>query len=340
METADKVSFDFAEVGTAVVTTDKIVLLNKLQQITTGSRYNYDCPELSMEGIRRSMEKALYGSQIFVFTDDDAKDYHLEDAVTSLIQEKQATISFFITDGCNPRAGGYPIYHRLAKLSGGLYFDLIENDISTVMQTTRDFLNIHRDIVYVEDIDLEEHAQYVVSENTSDITVTVTGIEPRVSFTDPDEQKVDVTPKLDLKNVLVYQIENPKPGPWVIYAKVKDTGRLQITQVNPLSFKFGFSLSPPKTIKETYVRPLKGIENYLVVAPLNMPAGTTFTHVTITTDSATNQYDLHEYDPGLFITDTFIQPDLFKVTVHGKDAKGNEIKRLISTSIKPEAECK
>jgi hypothetical protein len=293
------------------VTTDKIVLLNKLQQITTGSRFNYDCPELSMEGIRRA-----------------------------LIQEQQATITFFITDGCNPRAGGYPIYHRLAKLSGGLYFDLTENDISTVMQTTRKILNIHRDIVYVEDFRRKEQAQYVVSENTSDITVTVTGIEPRVSFTDPDEQKVDVTPKIDLKNVLVYQIENPKPGPWVIDAKVKDAGRLQITQVNPLSFEFGFSVSPPKTIKETFVRPLKGIENYLVVAPLNMPAGTTFSHVTITTKKATNRYNFREFTPGLFITDTFIQPDLFKVTVHGKDAKGNEIKRLISTSIKPEAECK
>jgi len=330
--------FVLKDVGTALVTTDKNILIKKLQQITVYG--GGDCPELAMEGIRRALEKALYKSQIFVFTDAPAKDIHLENDVKRLIQEKQATITFFITQGCGIPDSGSPPYKRLTQMSGGQAYYLTEYDISKVMQVTRETLDIHRDLVYVEDFKNEKKETYVVSENTKDITVAVTGLEPKVSFTDPDNERVHVQPQVDLKNVQIYQINNPKPGPWVIDTKVHDVGRLQVTQVSPLNFEFGFSVSPPKTIRETFVRPLKDIENYLVVAPLNMPAGTTFTYVTIITDTTTKRYDLREFKSNMFITDTFLLPDQFKVTIHGKDAKGNEIKRLISTSIQPEIECK
>jgi hypothetical protein len=315
-------------------------LIDKLQRIRADGG-NWDCPEKSMTGIQRALEKALFKSHIFIFTDADANDKYLEGDVTRLIQEKQATITFFITEGCEPPTNGeYDIYRRLAQLSGGQSYYLTSSDISKVMQATRKILDINRDLVYVEDFNYNKRETYVVSENTTDITVALTGLEARVSFTDPDKKPVKVNPQLDLKNVKIYQINNPKSGSWVIDTKVKNTGRLQVTQVSPLNFEFGFSVSPPKTIKETFVRPLKDIPNHLVVAPLNMPAGTTFTYVTIDSSTTKTRHNLREFEPGLLITESFLQPGLFTVTIHGKDPKGNEIKRLISTSIQPEMECK
>jgi hypothetical protein len=322
------------------VTTDKRLLINELQKIS--ARGGGDCPELAMEGIKRALEKALFKSEIVVFTDADAKDTHLENAVTRLIQEKQARITFFITRGCiSLSSGENDLYKRLAQMSGGqTYYLTNDQHVTQVLQNFKNNLDIDRDLAYVEDFNYNKRETYVVSENTKDITVSVTGLEPRVSFIDPDKQKYYVNPQLDLENVKVYQINNPKPGPWVIDTKVKNTGRLQVTQVSPLNFEFGFSVSPPKTIKETFVRPLKDIPNHLVVAPLNMPVGSTFDYVTITSGSTKTHHNLREFTPGLFITEAFRQPGLFQVTIHGKDPKGHEIKRLISTSIQPEMECK
>jgi hypothetical protein len=324
------------------VTTNKTELLSKLKQISANGG-NYDCPEKSMTGIQRALEKALFKSHIFVFTDADANDKELENEVTQLIQDKQVTITFFITKGCAPPINGeYDIYKRLAQVSSGLSFYLAEKDISTVLSVTKGILKIDNSVVFVNDFVKTVEEVHWVSPNTTEFMITVTGLEAKVWFTDPDNKNVVVYPKVDLNNVKSYVLHNPKPGIWAIRAKVKDAGRLQVTQDDPLKFEVGFSVAPPKTIKETSVRPLKNIKNHLVVAPFNVPAGTSFTSVTITSDTFNMRYNLREFVPGLFITEAFLPPNRFKVNIHYKvaDQNLNDAKRLISSYIEPKPECK
>jgi hypothetical protein len=316
------------------VTTNKNELINKLQETTVYA--GGDCPELALEGMRRALEKALFKSHIFVFTDADAKDKHLESEVTQLIQDKQATITFFITKGCEPPINGeFDIYKRLAQMSSGLSFYLAEKDISTVLSVTKGILKIDNSVAFVDDFDKTAEESHWVTPNTTEVMVTVTGLEAKVSFTDPDNKTVVVNPKVDLNNVKSYVLYNPKPGIWAIRAEVEGAGRLQVAQDDPLKFEVGYSVSPPKTIKETSVRPLKNIKNHLVVAPINVPAGISFTFVTITSRTFNIRYNLREFVPGLFITEAFLPPNRFKVNIHLNDTK-----RLISTYIEPKPECK
>jgi hypothetical protein len=335
---------DFAllDIDDAFVTTNTTQLFEKMNKIHVHSTNNSDCPEPALNAIQISLEKVLYKSQVFVFTDDIAKDVWLMNDVKRLIQEKQASISFFITKGCTKRTNpGYNHFKELANISGGQVYFLSEDDITKMLQVIGQNIDPNRDVVHAETFENETQATYVVGENTKVLTISITGLHPEVTFIGPNNQTVLLKPQLDLENVQVYQVSNPKPGPWVIDAKIQDVaGQFEISEVSPLSFKFGFASTTPKNIKETFFRPLKWIKNYLAVAPLNMPAGYTFTHISIDSDKGSSQYALHESEPGLYITQSFFQPDQFKVTIYGKDAKGNQLKRLISTAIQPEIECK
>jgi hypothetical protein len=320
------------------VTADKNELLSKLERIDVEG--GGDCPEMVMEGIKRALEKALHKSEIFVFTDAPAKDGYLKNKIIRLIQEKQVTITFIITLGCEKPLGGFPLYNRLAQISGGQVYDINESEITTLMKFITKTLNIHRELVYVEDFMRDMKDTFVVTENISDIIVTVTGAIQRINLTNPDSQIVQLEPIVNLETVRIYQIISPKPGSWMIDTRVSNTGRLKITQVGQSNFDFGFSVTPPKSIEETFVPPQKGIKNHLVAKPHNFPNDYNFTHVTIISDHTTNRYDLSEVVPGLLITDKFEPPEQFKVTIHGTDDMGNEIKRLISTSVQPDMECK
>uniref|UniRef100_A0A915BZJ6 Hemicentin-1-like von Willebrand factor A domain-containing protein n=1 Tax=Parascaris univalens TaxID=6257 RepID=A0A915BZJ6_PARUN len=87
-------------VGPVFATTDSNAFqrhLNSVHVVGGG-----DCPEMTLSGIQLALETALPSSFIYVFTDARSKDYHLEDQILNLIQEKQSSVS--ASDSCEGRS--------------------------------------------------------------------------------------------------------------------------------------------------------------------------------------------------------------------------------------------
>ncbi len=73
------------------MTSDSEVFLARLGSVNVQG--GGDCPEMTLTGIQKALEVSLPGSYIYVFTDASSKDYHLEERILNLIQEKQSSVS-------------------------------------------------------------------------------------------------------------------------------------------------------------------------------------------------------------------------------------------------------
>ena len=89
------------DVGPVTVTNDaKTVVdaVNKLKPTGGG-----DCPELAMTGLYQALLYSLPESNIYLFTDADAKDEQRRKEVMSLALKKKVQVSFVLTGKCKRR---------------------------------------------------------------------------------------------------------------------------------------------------------------------------------------------------------------------------------------------
>uniref|UniRef100_A0A3Q1CL51 von Willebrand factor A domain-containing protein 7-like n=1 Tax=Amphiprion ocellaris TaxID=80972 RepID=A0A3Q1CL51_AMPOC len=124
------VPFNDPDFGPVIRTTDADtfkVIINSLTANGGG-----DNPEMSLSGLQLALTAAPPSSDIFVFTDAPAKDVHLKDTVTALIETTNSEVNFMLTDVLSRRrrdsqglasrvlnVGQTQLYRDLAQTSGG-----------------------------------------------------------------------------------------------------------------------------------------------------------------------------------------------------------------------------
>jgi hemicentin len=180
------------DVDPPFVTTDSDVFQQELASVSVQG--GGDCPEMSLTGIKKALEVSLPGSYIYVFTDARAKDYHLEERVLNLIQEKHSSVVFVLTGDCGNRtAPGYKTYEKIAAASFGQVFHLEKSHVNTVLEYVRHTIE-HRKIHMLYEV--RERGQVVmipvaVDGQMTELTISLSGARDEseylnISLIDPE----------------------------------------------------------------------------------------------------------------------------------------------------------
>jgi hypothetical protein len=224
---------------------------------------NPDCPEHSMHGIKEALPYALPNSLIYVFTDDDANDYQIENEIKEELRKKQISISFLLTYGSctremNSSRPGFAVYERLAKETNGQVFSMDKKGVEDVLVAISDKLNPKYADISRKDYTTPgtNREKMIVDSSMSKLVVTAIGKDPKLSAQDP--QNYTHQGKALSKNSKILVIENPVSGPWTIESKAESPYSTQVGGLSEVVFDYGFSFGRPNKQEETLYQPMKG----------------------------------------------------------------------------------
>ena len=176
-----------------------------------------DCPELAMHGLQLALINCLPGSPIYLFTDAGPKDYELQQAIFSLIDNTGSQVNFFFTGDLPPCGGAPTLFTNIASRSGGQFLNVTKSTIGIATALTQasaeasqvTVLSVSRN----RDIGIYN---FTVDCTVSAITISVSGNNPVVKVFQPDGSNVHQT--VSLPNFVLFNVSSPALGEWEIMA--------------------------------------------------------------------------------------------------------------------------
>ncbi|KAI6240753.1 EGF-like domain-containing protein [Aphelenchoides fujianensis] len=344
------VLFHDPEVDPPFVTADPDVFQQELATVSVQG--GGDCPEMALSGIKKALEVSLPGSYIYVFTDAKAKDYHLEERILNLIQEKHSSVVFVMTGDCGDRTSpGYRVFEKIAAASFGQVFHLEKSHVNTVLEYVRHAVEqrmIH--LLY----EVRERGQLVVSPVAVDgmmteLTISLSGQRDdsewlNITLIDPEGDTVDKAVyenqagTIDLKNVKLIRVKNPQPGMWKVRTTSKNKHTLRIFGISSIDFKYGFSTRVVDSIELAHPRPIANQLTYLMVNMSGLQPPGLLMQVSLLDYHGRilyrNESRSNPRNGDLYFVGPFMPPKgFFFVRVQGEDETGYEFVRISSTAI-------
>jgi hypothetical protein len=295
--------------------------------------------------LKIAMEFALMNSLAYVFSDATAKDLHYFEEALDLIQKKQVSVNFLLTGDCHDKSTpGYQVYHKLARASNGQVYDMKKSNVKDVLLAIRHTVNYK--YTALKSVDSESagttNTKLNVDKSISELSVSMSGKNPKLTITDPRNETVQNSVELSLENLQMVKIKNPLDGQWHVEAAAESSHSIRLGAISEMKFDFGFSVDDPRKITETSFQPLAGQKNILSVFVSNPDLIESLDDVTIAMipsnayESSTQfKMPLRKTADGIFSTKAFDVPrQMFKIQLNGKDSEGNAIERLLSTGLK------
>ncbi|MCP9257827.1 Hemicentin-1 [Dirofilaria immitis] len=299
------VPFHDPRVGPVFSTTDPKTFqrhLNSVHVVGGG-----DCPEMTLSGIKLALEASLPASFIYAFTDARAKDYHLEDQIVNLIQEKQSSVVFVMTGDCNNRTHpGFRCYEKIAAVSFGQVHIMYE----------------------IRDHSGTSLCQIPVDRLLTELTVSLSGDKDDggyldISLIDPNGVRVDreqlssESGSIDLNNIKLIRIREPTPGIWRVRTSSRLKHTLRILGHGAIDFKYGFA------VKLSHPRPIAHQNTYLIVKMKGLTAPGVVNEISLIDYYGKELFSkvatIHMQNPYLYYIGPFVPPPgLFFVRVKVK----------------------
>nr|XP_018668081.2 hemicentin-1 [Ciona intestinalis] len=334
-------------VGPISVTTDPATFITALKGLYVEG--GGDCPEMTISAIREALVISLPGSFIYVFTDARSKDYLQVPEILQIIQRKQSQVVFVLTGDCNERDhDGYRAYERIAATSSGQVFQISREQVSEVVEFIRVSVQAHKVMLLSTDHDTPSPSQHEwvlpLDPNLEELTLSISGPDPLLSIFDPDgieiTEQTGLIPQLDLEQVFIGTITEPKPGLWRIVAGSSGEHTLRVTGLSTLDFQARFSRKPTLNWTDTEYQPVANIPSYILLnaTGLNQPgrfkrmklldiAGRPLRTLRLGTPPDPNQ-------PYLYTVEPFMTPDVpFYIAVEGITDDGYNFIRTTKNAI-------
>lgn len=310
-----------------------------------------DCPESALRGIEMALESALEKAFVFVFTDATATDFHMEEAVLQLVQDKQATVTFLLTGYCKAKdSAGFTVYETIAEASNGQVFELQKADIGQVLASVKDMLDeryVPLKVIKAE-AGVRQSVELNVDANLKEFSVSVSGTNPEIDLQSPrygvHSPASGVHHEDDsirLANLKIVKVHQPETGTWNIRAGSESKHSIRVAGISELVLEFGFSpTADVRDIKLTTFVPILGTLNRLYVSAKNTEnlKRLTVVEFRFANDSNVGRFELPlQFDDasGLYHTDDFLPPrSPFQLFIRGIDVDHRPIERILSTLIK------
>lgn len=323
-------------------------MLSKLKYIETVG--GGDCPEYALSGLKIALEFALTNSLAYVFSDATAKDLRYIDDVLELIQKKQVSVNFLLTGDCDDplhQTPGYQVYHKLSRASNGQVYDMKKSNVKDVLMAIRHTVNYN--YAALKSVDSESagttNTKLQIDKSISEMTVSMSGKNARLTITDPRNETVRNGDELSLDNLRLVKIKDPVGGEWNVQAVADSSHSIRLGAISDMKFEFGFSINEPTKKSETSFQPLSGHKNILSVFVSDPSLIETLSDVSIilipsSIHESSMQFTLpltkSSISPKIYSTKAFDIPrQMFKIELNGRDAiHGNKIERLLSTGLK------
>ncbi|GAA6068274.1 von Willebrand factor A domain-containing protein 7-like isoform X1, partial [Tachysurus ichikawai] len=111
------VPFNDPDYGPNFKTTDPDLFKKQLTALTAEG--GGDVPEMCLSGLQLALTSSPPQTEIFVFTDADAKDKGLKNTILALIERTKSVVNFMLTKAISSQQVSSQVYHDLAQASGG-----------------------------------------------------------------------------------------------------------------------------------------------------------------------------------------------------------------------------
>ncbi|XP_049878315.1 hemicentin-2-like [Pectinophora gossypiella] len=337
------VTFNDPNVVHRATTRDRNIFKSALASIYVNG--GGDCPEMAMQGIELALMHSRLGSLVYVFTDASAKDPMKYESVKQLAQKKQSQIVFVLTGDCGGWEGNEEVYYKLSEKTAGQVFHLDhKSEVEKILSYVQTQINSRKTIIANPTFPPGTHKfDYDVDSKMKELVISVSGMNPSVSVTDPDGEKVSTEDVVHTSQIAIVKVTEVKPGTYSAEVSSSSKTSVVVTAETTVHFQHGFSTVTPTSIRETATRPIPGALSHLSIKLTTEGDGDLILDTVQLWDMDNNvimemPLTLTNKKEKFYVSDTFVPPDkTFKIAIKAHDPRTKkEITRISLTPIEPQ----
>ncbi|XP_013195490.1 hemicentin-1 [Amyelois transitella] len=326
------VPFSDPDVGVPIKSTSPEEFLSTVHAVRTSG--GTDCPENSLAGIIKGLEISKPESYIYLFTDAFANDYNLSSEVKDLCKTTKSKVIIFLSGYCRSIEGTVEIYKNITDHCSGAVFQLDRSNFKKAFQLMKEItLTEWNSIQNYYPVTDRYEIEISLDAFTSNMMIVATGQNTLVTVNDCfDCEEV----MKDAKSFHVLRVKQ-HVGTHRLTLRCEICSSLIIYKRLDLQFQFGFSTRRVHNIKETTLKPIPGLENYITIFLKNEGSVTASSMALQSDGSPVSELHLEQLAPGCYYATAYISSDKrYRIVIKGYDSSTSQQLTGLTNILRPQ----